>query len=120
VPKPVLEGTGGAKIGIIAFGSSHWAVVESRDQLARECEIATDYLRILAYPFTQETADFVAQHDRVYVVEQNRDSQMLNLLKIDLDPAYAVKLHTVLHFNGLPIDARYVTAAIAAQEGASK
>jgi len=120
VPKPVLEGTGQQKIGIIAFGSSHWAVVESREQLARECEIATDYLRIRAYPFTQETADFVAQHDRVYVVEQNRDSQMLNLLKIDLDPAHAVKLHTILHFNGLPIDARYVTAAIAAQEGASK
>ena len=64
--------------------------------------------------------DFVAQHDRVYVVEQNRDAQMLNLLKIDLDPAQVVKLRSVLHFNGLPIDARSITSAIAAQEGASK
>ena len=71
-------------------------------------------------PFTQEIHDFVAQHERVYVVEQNRDAQMLNLLKIDLDPAQVVKLRSVLHFNGLPIDARSVTAAIAAQEGAGK
>jgi len=54
------------------------------------------------------------------VVEQNRDSQMLNLLKIDLDPVEVVKLHSVLHFNGLPIDARSITSAIAAQEGAVK
>jgi 2-oxoglutarate ferredoxin oxidoreductase subunit alpha len=53
-------------------------------------------------------------------VEQNRDAQMLNLLKIDLDPVQTVKLHSVLHFNGLPIDARSVTSVIATQEGASK
>jgi 2-oxoglutarate ferredoxin oxidoreductase subunit alpha len=120
VPKPILEGSGNERIGIIAFGTSHWAVIESREQLEREHEIATDYLRLRAFPFTQETRDFVAAHDRIYVVEQNRDSQMLNLLKIDLDPVEVVKLHSVLHFNGLPIDARSVTAAIASQEGANK
>jgi 2-oxoglutarate/2-oxoacid ferredoxin oxidoreductase subunit alpha len=120
VPKPILQGTGKEKVGIIAFGTSHWAVVESRDQLERESEMATDYLRIRAFPFTQEIHDFVAQHDRVYVVEQNRDSQMLNLLKIDLDPVQTVKLHSVLHFNGLPIDARSVTSAIVKLEGACK
>ena len=118
VPKPILEGTGTQKVGIIAFGTSHWAVVESRDQLERESGLATDYLRIRAFPFTQEVADFVAAHDRIYVVEQNRDAQMLNLLKTNLDPADAVKLHSVLHFNGLPIDAQSVTNAIAAAEGA--
>jgi 2-oxoglutarate ferredoxin oxidoreductase subunit alpha len=120
VPKPKFEGTGTAKVGIIAFGTSHWAVIESRDQLERENQIATDYLRIRAFPFTQEMHDFVAQHDRVYVVEQNRDAQLLNLLKIDLDPVETVKLHSVLHFNGLPIDARSVTSAIVTQEGAVK
>ena len=118
VPKPILEGTGTQKVGIIAFGTSHWAVIESRDQLERESGLATDYLRILAFPFTQEVAEFVAAHDRIYVVEQNRDAQMLNLLKTNLDPADAVKLHSVLHFNGLPIDAKSVTNAIAAAEGA--
>jgi 2-oxoglutarate ferredoxin oxidoreductase subunit alpha len=118
VPKPILEGTGRQKTGIIAFGTSHWAVIESRDQLERESGLATDYLRIRAFPFTQEVAEFVAAHDRIYVVEQNRDAQMLNLLKTNLDPADAVKLHSVLHFNGLPIDAKSVTNAIAAAEGA--
>ncbi len=118
VPKPILEGTGKQKVGIIAFGTSHWAVIEGRDQLERESGLAADYLRIRAFPFTQEVASFVAAHERIYVVEQNRDAQMLNLLKTNLDPADAVKLHSVLHFNGLPIDAQSVTHAIAAQEGA--
>ena len=120
VPKPILEGDGLQKVGIIAFGTSHWAMVESRDQLDRESRVPRDYLRVRAYPFTQETRDFVARHDRVYVVEQNRDAQMLNLLKVDLDPVQVVKLRSVLHFNGLPIDARSITSHIAAQEGASK
>ena len=120
VPKPIFEGDGRQKVGIIAFGTSHWAMVESRNQLDRECEIRCDYLRVRAYPFTQETHDFVTRHDRVYVVEQNRDAQLLNLLKIDLDPVEVVKLRSVLHFNGLPIDARSITSQIAAQEGASK
>ena len=120
VPKPVLEGTGKEKIGIIAFGSSHWAVIESRDQMARESQIHTDYLRVRAYPFTKEVDDFVASHERVYVVEQNRDGQLLSLLKVDLDPAQTVKLHSITHFNGLPLDARTVTNAFAAHEGAHK
>ncbi len=120
VPKPILEGTGKQKVGIIAFGTSHWAVIESRDQLERESHLGTDYLRVRAYPFTQEIHDFVASHERVYVVEQNRDAQMLHLLKVDLDPAQTVKLRSVLHFNGLPIDARTLTTAIASQEGAGK
>ncbi len=120
VPQPILEGDGKQKIGIIAFGTSHWAVIESRDQLERESHLETDYLRVRAYPFTQEIHDFVASHERIYVVEQNRDAQMLHLLKVDLDPAQTVKLRSVLHFNGLPIDARTLTTAIASQEGAGK
>jgi 2-oxoglutarate ferredoxin oxidoreductase subunit alpha len=120
VPKPIVVGTGKEKVGIIAYGSSHWAVEESRVQLAKDGELATDYLRIRAYPFTQEIRDFIAGHDRVYVVEQNRDAQMLNLLKIDIPAVDVVRLRSVLHFNGLPLDARTVTSAIAAQEGAHK
>jgi 2-oxoglutarate ferredoxin oxidoreductase subunit alpha len=113
VPKPVHEGVGGCKIGIIAYGSSHEAVIESRDQLERELQIATDYLRVRAYPFTPEVGEFVARHEIVYVVEQNRDGQLLNLMKIDLDPVHATKLHSVTYFGGLPLDARTVTNAIA-------
>jgi 2-oxoglutarate ferredoxin oxidoreductase subunit alpha len=120
VPKPVHEGAGNNKVGIIAFGTSHWAVIESRDQLERDHQLPTDYLRIRAYPFTQEVHDFVASHETIYVVEQNRDAQMLNMLKVALDPRFAVKLHSVLHFNGLPIDANSVTDSITKQQGAAK
>jgi 2-oxoglutarate ferredoxin oxidoreductase subunit alpha len=120
VPKPIIEGTGRERIGIVAFGTTHFAVIESRDQMERELQLGTDYLRVRAYPFTQEIHDFVSRHDRVYVVEQNRNAQMMNLLKVDLDATEVVKLHSVLHFNGLPIDARTVTNAIAAHEGVAR
>jgi 2-oxoglutarate ferredoxin oxidoreductase subunit alpha len=116
VPVPVIENKG-RSIGIIAYGSSHWAVLETRDQLSREANIQTDYLRLRAYPFTREVHEYVQKHDRIYVVEQNRDGQMLELLKLDLSPELIVKLRSVRHYNGLPIDARSVTDAIISQEG---
>jgi 2-oxoglutarate/2-oxoacid ferredoxin oxidoreductase subunit alpha len=116
VPKPVVVQTGKSKVGLIAFGSSDFAVMESRDQLKKEYGVETDYLRIRAFPFTHEIHDFIASHDRVYVVEQNRDWQMLSLLKLDLSTEDVVKLRSVRHFNGLPIDARFVTDALVLQE----
>ena len=116
VPGPVVQNEPEARIGIIAFGSSHWAVEESRDQLREEAGIKTSYLRLRAYPFTPETDEFIRRHDRVYVVEQNRDAQMRSLLLMDGDPALATRLRSVLHYNGLPIDARSITEAIQQQE----
>ena len=85
VPAPVAErSTPGAKVGIIAYGSSHWAVVESVDQLQQEQGIAADYLRLRAYPFSAAVKEFIAAHERVYVVDQNRDAQMLQLIKMDI------------------------------------
>jgi 2-oxoglutarate ferredoxin oxidoreductase subunit alpha len=117
VPKPVVVQTGRSKIGLIAFGSSDFAVLESRDQLKKEYGLETDYLRLRAYPFTSELHEFVASHERVYVIEQNRDAQMLSLMKLDLPAAEVVKLRSVRHFNGLPIDARSVTDELVLQEG---
>jgi 2-oxoglutarate ferredoxin oxidoreductase subunit alpha len=117
VPPPVWEVQGTSKVGIIAFGTTHWAVTESHDQLSREYGVEVDYLRLRAYPFTQDVYDFIDRHERVYVVEQNRDAQMLQLLKLDIRPEQAAKLRSVLHYNGLPIDARSVTDEIMAQEG---
>jgi 2-oxoglutarate ferredoxin oxidoreductase subunit alpha len=116
VPAPVVVQTGKSKVGIIAFGTSDFAVVESRDQLKKEFGVEADYLRIRAFPFSREIHDFVASHERVYVVEQNRDAQMLSLLKLDLPAAETTKLRSVRHFNGLPIDARSVTDEIVLQE----
>jgi 2-oxoglutarate ferredoxin oxidoreductase subunit alpha len=117
VPHPIVVQTGKSKIGIIAFGTSDFAVLESRDQLKKEYGVETDYLRIRAFPFTAEVHEFIAAHDRVYIVEQNRDAQMLSLLKLDTPAEDAVKLRSIRHFNGLPIDARSVTDEFVMQEG---
>ena len=68
----------GNEIGIIAYGTSHHALVETLDQLQIGARLKADYLRLRAYPFTREVHDFIAAHKRVYVVDQNRDGQMLN------------------------------------------
>jgi len=116
VPRPVVS-TGKSKIGIIGYGTSHWALTESRDQLRNEYKVETDYLRLRAYPFTREVPDFVKNHDRVYVVEQNRDGQMLALLKLDIDPALVTRLRGIAHIHGLPLDARSVTDELMTMEG---
>ena len=115
-PAPVVEKMPNAEIGIIAFGTTHWALTESRDQLRDEHKLATDYLRIRAFPFSHEVADFMRSHKRVYVVEQNRDAQMFSLLRMDLDNELIPKLRSVARLDGLPIDARSVTSEITAME----
>jgi len=114
VPRPEVmngEGKSGAKakVGIIAFGTTHWAITESRDQLVNEHKLQTDYLRIRSYPFTREVHDFIEQHERTYVVEQNRDGQMASLIKLDIKPEMTPRLRSICHIHGLPIDARSVT-----------
>ena len=116
VPRPEVS-TGKSKIGIIAYGTSHWAIIESRDQLRKEYGIETDYLRLRAYPFTREVHDFVRQHDRVYLVEQNRDAQMLSLLKLDVEATLVSRLRSIAHIHGLPLDARSVTDELMTMEG---
>jgi 2-oxoglutarate/2-oxoacid ferredoxin oxidoreductase subunit alpha len=117
VPRPEVITTGKAKIGIIAYGTSHWAIVESRDQLQKEYNVETDYLRLRAYPFTREVHEFIEKHDRVYIVEQNRDAQMLSLIKLDIRPELTTRLRSVSHIHGLPLDARSVTDEIMTMEG---
>ena len=117
VPKPEVVQTGKSKIGIIGYGTSHWALTEARDQLRNEYKVETDYLRIKAYPFTSEVHDFVRTHDRVYVIDQNRDAQMKTLLTLDTDAPEHGKLRSVRHYNGLPIDARSVTDDILLEMG---
>ena len=90
---------------------------ESRDQLREETDVKTSYFRLRAYPFTDELAAFIDAHERVYVIEQNRDAQLLQLMRLELTPERIAKLRSVLHYNGLPIDARSVTDDVLAQEG---
>src|SRR5271170_5025445 len=121
VPRPdIVKGANAGEkvnIGIIAYGTSHWGIIESRDQLRNEYTIETDYLRLRAYPFTREVHEFIEQHERVYVVEQNRDAQMLSLLKLDLKPELTTRLRSISHLDGLPLDARSVTDELSTMEG---
>jgi len=122
VPRPEItkgNSAGGnkVKIGIIGYGTSHWGITESRDQLRDEYAIETDYLRLKAYPFTREVHEFIEQHDRIYVVEQNRDAQMLILLRLDLKPELTTRLRSIAHINGLPLDARSITDELTSMEG---
>ncbi len=116
-PAPVTVKDGTSKIGFLAFGSSDFALRESLDEIKKEYARDVDYMRIRAYPFAHEIHDFVASHERVYVVEQNRDAQMASLLKLDLPADQAVKLRSILHYNGLPLDARTITEEFATKEG---
>jgi 2-oxoglutarate/2-oxoacid ferredoxin oxidoreductase subunit alpha len=118
VPKPDVELQAQGKVGIIAYGTTHWAIVESRDQLSHEAQLTTSYLRLKAYPFTPEVFEFLDKCDRVYVVEQNRDSQMLSLLRMECNPAQIAKLRSIPHYAGLPIDGRSVTTELLRQERA--
>ena len=117
VPAPVVTRDGKSKIGFLAFGSTDFALRESLDQIEREHKLAVDYMRIRAYPFAHEIHDFVASHERVYVVEQDRDAQLASLLKLDLPADQVVKLRSILHYNGLPIDARTITEEFVTKEG---
>jgi 2-oxoglutarate ferredoxin oxidoreductase subunit alpha len=117
MPKPEVDMAAEGGIGIIAYGTTHWAIVESRDQLKSEAGISTSYLRLKAYPFSDELNDFIDRHDHVYVVEQNRDAQMMSLLRIDLTPQRVLKLRSIRHYAGLPIDGRSVTMELLKQEG---
>jgi 2-oxoglutarate/2-oxoacid ferredoxin oxidoreductase subunit alpha len=117
VPRPEVVSANKSKIGIIAYGTSHWAIIESRDQLSKEYKCEIDYLRLKAYPFTREVHEFIEKHDRVYVVEQNRDAQMLALLKLDVRPELVTRLRSISHIHGLPLDARSVTDEIMTMEG---
>jgi 2-oxoglutarate/2-oxoacid ferredoxin oxidoreductase subunit alpha len=120
VPPPAIDRMDGARVGLIGYGTSHWAIVESRDQLREEAGLDTSYLRLRAFPFNDDLEAFIAAHDRIYIVEQNRDAQMAALVTLDIAAAMVPKLRHVLHYNGLPIDARTITDEILRQEAAAR
>jgi 2-oxoglutarate ferredoxin oxidoreductase subunit alpha len=112
VPKPILNASKEpARFGAIYYGSTSPAMAEALDALSRQ-GIYVNALRVRSFPFQDEIFDFVASHSKVFVIEQNRDAQLKTLLVNDagINPA---SLISVLHYDGTPITARYITAEIA-------
>ncbi len=116
LPAPEIHDGAAHEVGIIAYGTSHWAVLEALDQLRRDHGIEAGYCRLRAYPFAHAVRDFVQRYERVYVVDQNRDAQMLALMKLDFETDEIAKLRSIRHYEGLPLDAHTITEAIASRE----
>jgi len=111
VPKPVLtKAKKKTKIGLISSGGCDYAVLEAMDRLAAQ-NIFIDYLRVKAFPFTQEVEAFIESHDQIYVVEQNRDAQLKSLLTLETK-ATKDQLISILDYAGMPLAARVVVSAI--------
>ncbi len=119
VPGPVIVEAKKPEVGIIAYGTSHWAMVEALEQLRIEHQIDAGYCRIRAFPFSTAVHDYINRYQRVYVVDQNRDGQMLSLLKLECTAEQIAKLRSVRHYDGSSIDARSITDEIASQEAAN-
>jgi 2-oxoglutarate ferredoxin oxidoreductase subunit alpha len=111
VPRPVIEGDISARVGLIAYGGTHFAITEARDLLSQE-GIATEYCRIRALPVGDEVTSFIERHQRIYVVEQNRDGQITSLLRAKLPGTLADRLVPVTHYNGMPIAAENILRPI--------
>ena len=101
VPGPIIERTPNADMAIVSLGSCHGAIQETRDRLA-EKGLASDYLRIRAFPFGDDVRSFIDSHPRVFVVEQNRDAQLRSLLMTETGIA-ADRLVPVLYYGGEPL-----------------
>ncbi len=107
VPKPDFEDAPGATTGLLAFGTSRYGTLEARDKLSRDFGIPVDYCLLKALPIGEELRAWVARHDRVLVVEQNRDGQLRTIL-CDEMPEHAAKLGSIRQYNGHPLDATTV------------
>ena len=113
VPTPVVATQDGATIGIIAYGTSRFAIEEARDRLSAD-GVATDFMRLRALPINDEVKAFVENHDVTFVVELNRDGQMHMILQSEM-PEIATKLISLAHLDGMPLTARWVQEAISGQ-----
>jgi 2-oxoglutarate ferredoxin oxidoreductase subunit alpha len=114
VPQPIQDFDASKKVGIISFGSNDPAIQEGRDRLAAE-GIQTNYLRVRALPFSADVENFLAHHDRLYIVENNFDGQLAQLLRMEI-PEYANRIVSITLGDGLPMTPRFVHQNIAEQE----
>jgi 2-oxoglutarate ferredoxin oxidoreductase subunit alpha len=110
VPAPVVDAPEGARIGIISIGSNHPAIIETRD-LLRKQGVESAYLRLRALPINDTVREFVHSYDRVFVVENNFDGQLHQIL-LSEEPVCGGQLVSVARCNGMPLTAAWIAAQI--------
>ena len=111
VPAPIVDEVDGAEFGIIAYGTTRYAIEEARDRLADE-GVKTSFMRLRALPINDDVKAFVERYDKVYVIELNRDGQMHAILQTEM-PELATKMVSLAFLDGMPLTARWITEAIA-------
>ena len=116
VPESIFTGTGKQKRGLVAYGSSDPAVFEAIHILSTKYNIEVDYMRIRALPITQKSIEFMKSHEVVYFIEQNRDGQMISIVRAE-EPELALKIKPVLHYDGMSISAMAIVKIILKAEG---
>jgi 2-oxoglutarate ferredoxin oxidoreductase subunit alpha len=116
VPESIFIGSGKQKKAIVAYGSSDPAVYEALHILSKNYGLEFDYMRIRALPATQKTIEFIKNHEAVYFVEQNRDGQMISILRSE-EPEVAMKIKPILHYDGMSISASAIVKQILKAEG---
>ena len=115
LPAPVIDESAGVSIGLIAYGSTDAAVREARERLTAAGR-PVDYMRIRALPLSADVVSFVQRHEIVHVVEQNRDGQMFDLIRLSLPAELVGRLRSIRHYNGQPIPADAITEPLLQSE----
>lgn len=110
VPVPVIDERENATIGIIAFGTTCYAIDEARDQLADD-GLQTSFMRLRALPINEDVREFVSRYERIYVIELNRDGQMHKILQTEL-AEFAARLISLAHLDGMPLTASWVVEGV--------
>lgn len=113
VPRAVIDATAGSSVGIVSLGSCDGAIHEAMHVL-KEQGVGLDYMRVRAFPFSEDVEKFLAAHELLFVVEQNRDAQLRALLTLETAVDKA-KLRSLLHYSGLPISSAFIVEGVLAE-----
>ena len=113
VPRAIIDAAADSKVGIVSIGSCDGAIREARDLLAAR-GVALDYMRVRSFPFSEDVERFLAAHELLFVVEQNRDAQLRSLLTLETTVEKS-KLRSLLHYSGLPISSAFIVDGVLAE-----
>jgi 2-oxoglutarate ferredoxin oxidoreductase subunit alpha len=113
VPRAVIDATASSRVGLVSVGSCDGAIREAMDVL-KQRGVALDYMRVRAFPFSEDVEKFLAAHELLFVVEQNRDAQLRQLLTLETAVDKA-KLRSLLHYSGLPISSHFIVEGVLAE-----